>query len=812
VTSSENEFLRFEFNPLNGMWSVFTHMDFPSIKNIQLSLQIFVKSKPIQLHQDWQVMESMRHADLLPSHITGQTLSFVADFFDERLSCELIFALPEGLPFLLWKMIVNNLSKFPVEIGKIELLSLGYSAHGAHNPQGQMDFDGQKNHRSNLPSQSDFAFFSNGWQSWSYTGVYRGDEHYRRTRLGFLRDPVSRYYGTPRPNGKGKFVSDMFAVLGNHRSKKGVLIGFLSQREQFGSIQVDISTANPKLRSWANGDRARLDPGKNLSTDWSYLEFIDLEETDPLGTYLDTVAVENRLEPNSVRLNDPITGWCSWYQYSSEDYTGAVTARDIYENVMALRDHKPDLPLQIIQIDDGYETKVGDWRSWTAGFPDGVAPLADQIRESGFTPGLWLSPFVVHPRSRLAADHPDWLLRNEHGRPVSAGFLWGTLTPALDLTHPEAMSFVQELVDQSVNQWGFEYLKLDFLYAAALTGIFQDATKTKAQVLHAGLSAIRTAAGPKTYLLGCGCPLGPAIGILDAMRISPDTARRWRPSFKGIEWLLKNEPDLPSSRNAVHNNLTRAALHQRWWVNDPDCLLLRPGTQLSLAEIQTNASVVALSGGSLILSDSLAELPEDRLRLASTLLPAIGKRSLVLDWFERSTPEKIRLDLEGALGKWHLIALFNWMDSPQTLTFRLTDFNLDPAVGYIGREFWLGEIYNLGGDDLPKSILTYKEVPAHGVRLLAIRPYQPSQPVYIGSNLHISQGLEVNIWQPHHLGLSFTIQRPFRSEGVFDLFLPRSPRSVFQDGQRLNWSVIGESKFRFKVCVSQATEIEMDYE
>jgi alpha-galactosidase len=230
-----------------------------------------------------------------------------------------------------------------------------------------------------------------------------------------------------------------------------------------------------------------------------------------------------------------------------------------------------------------------------------------------------------------------------------------------------------------------------------------------------------------------------------------------------------------------------------------------------LAEIQTNASVVALSGGSMILSDNIAELPEDRFHIASVLLPPIGERPLALDWFERSTPEKIRVDLEGPIGKWHLIALFNWDDLTQTLTFCLEDFNLDPSVRYIARDFWLEEIYQIGGEDSTADNLVFSEVPAHGVRLLAIRPYQHSQPVYIGSNLHISQGLEVDAWQPNNHGLSFNLKRPLRSGGEFDLVLPQLPRSVYQDGQPLDWKVIGESRFRFKVRVNQTSRVELEY-
>jgi alpha-galactosidase len=140
------------------------------------------------------------------------------------------------------------------------------------------------------------------------------------------------------------------------------------------------------------------------------------------------------------------------------------------------------------------------------------------------------------------------------------------------------------------------------------------------------------------------CPLGSAIGLVDTMRIGADTARRWLPSFKGHQFFIQSEPDLPSARNASHNALTRAALHQRWWINDPDCLLLRPQTKLTLAEIQTQATIIALTGGSFFLSDHIPELSPERRRIAEALLPLIGKRPFVLDWFDSSTPTRLQLD------------------------------------------------------------------------------------------------------------------------------------------------------------------------
>ena len=39
--------------------------------------------------------------------------------------------------------------------------------------------------------------------------------------------------------------------------------------------------------------------------------------------------------------------------------------------------------------------------------------------------------------------------------------------------------------------------------------------------------------------------------------------------------------NLPSARNMVRNTLCRLGMHGRWWVNDPDCMLLRDDVAFS---------------------------------------------------------------------------------------------------------------------------------------------------------------------------------------------------------------------------------------
>lgn len=75
---------------------------------------------------------------------------------------------------------------------------------------------------------------------------------------------------------------------------------------------------------------------------------------------------------------------------------------------------------------------------------------------------------------------------------------------------------------------GFDFFKLDFLYAGALDGgRHEDMSAVTAY--RSGLELIRRAIGTEAYLLGCGAPILPSIGLVDAMRVSPDTGPEYEP-------------------------------------------------------------------------------------------------------------------------------------------------------------------------------------------------------------------------------------------------------------------------------------------
>jgi alpha-galactosidase len=800
----QNLFLIFTLDPGRGTWSLADQQrQGPWVDGVDMSVRYRQRlgEYRVALNNLHLKAENERVNTI---HGPAYTFEFVTAQDSRGVRCSINFSIPENYPLLLWKFTLENLGKHPIRVDRLELLNIGfrYASNSGFSPTYlgplQREVTG---HLILSAGGGDPAFFSNGWQSWSSTGAYGWQERQRRTRLRFFTEPMRINAGTPQPRGSGLFSSDMFGIIGDRKHRRGLLAGFLSQKQHFGSLEALLIPSSPAMRMWANGDKARLDPGHKITTDWACLNYILLDSADPLGVYIEAVARENEIR--NFKKEDIPVGWCSWYHFFQK-----VHEQDIRSNLEEISRIRKDLPLELVQIDDGFETQIGDWDSFSTSFPAGVAPLAAEIRQKGFTPGLWLAPFIVHPKSKLADQHPEWLLRGQLGRPVNAGYIWDTFTTGLDLTAPGALEYAVATVSRAVHEWDFPFLKLDFLYAAALPGRYQDPTQTRAQVLRKGLEALRKEAGPEAALLGCGCPLGSALGLVDSMRIGSDVDIRWRPVYKGVNFVFQDEPDMPSARNAIQNAITRTPMHRRWWVNDPDCLLLRPSTFLSEAEVRTLASVIAMSGGSMLISDHLPEVPPERLQIARTLLPILGERPHVLDWFDHATPSRMQINLKGPAGEWHLLGMFNWEDNPRDIALRLSDFYLNPEQIYLARSFWDGMVYEVGrktNQPNSREELMLESISPHGAVILALRPKR-SQPQYLGGNLHISQGMELTEWVldgKQHLKLK--LERPGKWHGQIDLSLPAPPVEV--------WFADRAAEAKQKDCfAANIYEIEADFQ
>ena len=508
-------------------------------------------------------------------------------------------------------------------------------------------------------------FLRHGWQSWSFTGGRPLDDAGERPfPSGSWLRGMHHGVGSPAPEYEGWHESDLVSVAADGAGRaclagvleRGVGTGVVHLRPDPEGVRIDVEV---RLE-------VPLAPAGTLEPEAVWVA-LGGDENALLEAYAGALG-----EGAGARTGAAFqTGWCSWYQFFHD-----VTEADLLRNLEALAKRRPAVPVDVVQLDDGYQRAIGDWLETNEKFPRGLAPLAAEIRAAGFRPGLWTAPFCVAPESRVFASRPEWLLQ------AGDGFHRGLLHPAwskqgwihvLDTSRDDVCDHLMRIFAGLVGM-GFTYQKLDFLYAVAMQAVPADPALTRAGRLRRGLEAIRRGTGEEAFLLGCGCPLGAAVGRVDGMRIGPDVAPRWKPdpsfAIPGLE------PTAPSTANALRSVLGRAWMHRRLWLNDPDCLMARThGTELSVVEVTTLAAAIAASGGMAVFSDdlpSLSEPDQTRLRDAIALAREVDAGSA------RGTARAIGLlDGETAAGvvgrtaSGALVALVNAGDAPRDVTLDL---------------------------------------------------------------------------------------------------------------------------------------------
>ncbi len=304
--------------------------------------------------------------------------------------------------------------------------------------------------------------------------------------------------------------------------------------------------------------------GVALQQNWKIADLIIFQNNSLSGSLEEYAGI---LAKNmKVNLNkEKMTGWCSWYYYYSCEIQD-----DIMSNVAALR-HSPIADkIKVIQIDDGWNLpKSGGpkvWGDWEPGAKFGydMKAVSDRIHEQGYLSGLWLAPFSVSKDSRLLKEYPEWVLGAD-------GDILKTEDYGLDLTHPQVLEFIRETFTRVFDQWGFDYVKIDFLLHATMKSKKRfDPAKTSVDAYRDGLKIIRECAGDK-FVLCCGAPIYPSIGLCDGMRIGPDVGARWSLALNPGEWPKGNCAIKP----ALFTTLNRHWMHNRLWQNDPDCAVVR---------------------------------------------------------------------------------------------------------------------------------------------------------------------------------------------------------------------------------------------
>ncbi|HZQ92444.1 MAG TPA: glycoside hydrolase family 36 protein [Terriglobales bacterium] len=474
-----------------------------------------------------------------------------------------------------------------------------------------------------------------------------------------------KHYRIPQPED----ATSIFSLLMlTPPGGKTTMAAFTSCRRFIGRFYLRPQTLDTVIDT----EGLELNPGQS----WELEEFMLGEGAGRAGLLGQLSA---RLVQNHPRKPfTPIpTGWCSWYHFGPR-----VTAKNVLDNLEYIAENIPGL--RYIQIDDGYQAAMGDWLETGKAFGGDVVSVLKEIRKRGFEPAIWVAPFIAQKDSHVFQQHPEWFIMDVDGNPLASntvtfgGWRFGPWY-ALDGTHPEVQKHFEEFFGQMRRDWGCTYFKLDANFWGAMHGgRFHDPRATRVEAYRRGMQAIQRGVGDG-FILGCNHPMWPSLGLIDGSRSSDDIKRTWA-KFRG----------------AGRQNLARGWQNGKLWWNDPDAVVLTG--EMSDDEYQLHATVIYACGGMTLNGDDLTTISPARLEMLRKLLPPTG----VAAEFEDDSLRVGYIRLPKAL----MVCLFNWEETPQTLSFRL------PAGGRRVSDYWSEE--DMGRRD---GVVEVKDMPPHSARL-----------------------------------------------------------------------------------------------
>ena len=354
-----------------------------------------------------------------------------------------------------------------------------------------------------------------------------------------------------------------------------------SENYQNAYLVYEINKKEKSLSLISDCTNVALNPGDEFTL-FDYYEFNSLKEGFDLF-----------YKKHPLLETEKIFGYTSWYNYY-QNINEEIITRDL-EGL--------DSRFNLFQIDDGYESFVGDWLDIDINkFPNGFKDIVDKIHKKGYKAGIWLAPFVAEEKSKLFKEHPDYF-KMQNGAPVKCGANWSSFY-ALDFENEDAKAYIKKCLEYYIDL-GFDFFKLDFLYAISLPLYVG---KTRAMVADSAYAFIKEILKDK-LVLGCGAIPSNCYNRFEYLRIGPDVSL----IFDDVWYMKYMHRERISTKLTLQNTIYRSLFNNHCFLNDPDVFLLRDDN-ISLSSKQKEALLMinSLFGGVLMTSDNIGAYESDQ--------------------------------------------------------------------------------------------------------------------------------------------------------------------------------------------------------
>lgn len=523
------------------------------------------------------------------------------------------------------------------------------------------------------------------------------------------------------------------------------------------------------------------------------------------------------VKPRDTR---PVYGWCSWYCAGE-----SVTEEHCFQTADFVQKHQDRYPFETMQVDEGWHIGRHEWYP-NAKFASGTKALIDRFQSAGGSAGVWMTP--ISPNSQRIVDGELFHTGGKGGKGVRSfdpswyvGYRHGRLGNSLDPSSPGAAEYIVGELSR-LKRLGCDYFKTDFSKVAAAESGYHNPKLTSFQAQRLLYSLIRRAIGDESYLLACnGGPARVVAGLADATRIGTDSGTKWafcqranefgKPSNVHGAWfpilqvgcssaytgLMACDPDVTRL-----DNLGYATYDPRFNGRDPSNPDKPMPVKLSLRSVQTFHGLLALYGGTMMVSDLMYETgyqKQNRLRMAEIMHPVIEEQGYNFGGGYDVLCHQFGFEAKRPWGRW--ISMVTW--NPDHRGSKSLAIDKAPTES-LGEKFHVWSFWDEQYLGIQDAGFQFDNVRHYHSKLLRLTPVNDkARPTLIGSNLHMAMGAsEVKSVSHSSMGLIVDLESTAGAiEGQL-VFYSKQPLEV-EKATGCNAFVLQSSKDVYTVVVTE---------
>jgi alpha-galactosidase len=471
----------------------------------------------------------------------GKELDFIPDFGEakvsestgklgrgKRLEIPARPLAPAGVP-IERRLVVEVYDDFP----NVALVSAAYKNTG--DTDFQIDEVWMQQHRFNSHEVKEHPY-----DMWSFQG----------SSYDWGKDDVQKLTRTSsQPNAMGEAVKGGYGggipVVAFWTASVGEAIGHVETLPWTLSIPVKVEADGRVTARVAIPANTSLKPGESYASPRSFVAVYSGDFYEPLRMWSSVLQKEgwDIPKPSNEAYN---VSWCGWgYEFN-------VTPAQMLGTVPKLK----ELGIKWATLDDRWFDTYGDWNPRAETFPgDSIKGMVDDFHKQGILAQLWWLPLGVEDGqgrweshkyvvSKVAQEHPDWLILDKNGKHARMTRDLATLCPAV----PEVQAYYKQLTEKFIRDWGFDGSKLDNIYSVPACynpahhhKSPQDSVNAMADVYKTIFQTTR-AIKPESVTQACPCGTPPSLAWLpfidQAVTADPVGAVQMRRRIKMYKALL----------------------------------------------------------------------------------------------------------------------------------------------------------------------------------------------------------------------------------------------------------------------------------